>query len=419
MRLCYISKSEDMIVDCAMIQCLKVEAFDTSSIKDSHVVSYNNKRFEVSTPIAELIKIQQTAESVEDAALQFSAFSGKDYTVKDIENLNSRFISQFFEEGKKTKSVFLFKREIFSSEYVNKTASFFKGMFNRSVFIPLLFIALLLNVHFLIDQRTFLYALSDLDFYSFIGTVLLFVVSSLFHELGHASACKHHGVKPGAIGFGIYINMPVFYADVSSVWTLSRKKRLAVNVGGVYFQLVLLSVACVIYFFEESVVLKYFILFTNVNLLFVLNPLLKFDGYWIVSDLLGVPNLRQRTTESLLNLVKGPFLKKREVNPFLSSISPVTKWIMITYAILVNAFMAFFLFFFLPKFIISYAGEFPDIVCDISRSLSFGIVPFSSLMYFVPRTILVLFFAWFILKAAWGIVVQIKTACFGKGAKVR
>ena len=66
-----------------------------------------------------------------------------------------------------------------------------------------------------------------------VGLLVFMVVSSLFHELGHASACKHFGIRHGGIGFGLYLNFPVLYTDVTEVWRLRRADRCIVNLGGV------------------------------------------------------------------------------------------------------------------------------------------------------------------------------------------
>lgn len=57
--------------------------------------------------------------------------------------------------------------------------------------------------------------------YSIIGLLAFVLLSSFFHELGHASACKYFEVKHGGIGFGLYLNFPVLYTDVTEVWKLN------------------------------------------------------------------------------------------------------------------------------------------------------------------------------------------------------
>lgn len=120
------------------------------------------------------------------------------------------------------------------------------------------------------------------------------VISSLFHELGHASACQFYNIRHGGIGFGLYLNFPVFYTDVSNTWTLPRKKRCIVNVAGVYFQILLLIPLLIIYFYTQNDILKYVTIMTNINFIITLNPFFKFDGYWLMTDLLGVANLRKK-----------------------------------------------------------------------------------------------------------------------------
>ena len=69
-----------------------------------------------------------------------------------------------------------------------------------------------------------------------IGLFTFILGSSFFHELGHASACKYFGIQHGGIGFGLYLNFPVLYTDVTEVWKLKRGQRCVVNLAGVYFQ---------------------------------------------------------------------------------------------------------------------------------------------------------------------------------------
>src|SRR4051794_2252170 len=61
------------------------------------------------------------------------------------------------------------------------------------------------------------------------------VVATAFHEVGHASACRYGGAKPGVMGIGLYVIWPVFYTDVTSAYSLDRRGRLRTDLGGVYF----------------------------------------------------------------------------------------------------------------------------------------------------------------------------------------
>jgi putative peptide zinc metalloprotease protein len=141
--------------------------------------------------------------------------------------------------------------------------------------------------------------LTSAEFFCLVGLVLL---ALLFHELGHASASEHFGVHPHALGFGVFWIYPVMFTDVSGTWQLPRWQRALVGAAGLYFHLLASGIACLATLVVSSrlpVLLVYSIwlaVFLNGN------PFLQFDGYWIVTDLLGIPNLRYQT-HSLLKRV--------------------------------------------------------------------------------------------------------------------
>jgi len=134
--------------------------------------------------------------------------------------------------------------------------------------------------------------------------------ASLFHEVGHCAAVSAFGARPGRIGFGIYWLSPAFFSDVSPAWTLSRWKRVAVDCGGIYFQLL----ACALFAIAAAVVdshniqaaLQTSLMVNFVSVLCSLDPMMKYDGYWIVSDALDIPNLRRRSEGALRDLVRRP-----------------------------------------------------------------------------------------------------------------
>lgn len=167
-----------------------------------------------------------------------------------------------------------------------------------------------------------IHSLSGANGYIIAGVLGLFVMSSLFHEMGHAAACRYFNAENGGVGFGLYISFPVFYTDVTNIWRLTRKQRIIVNFSGVYFQLLFLLPFFVIYFLTGDNIPKLFIYTINLNFLFTLNPFFKFDGYWIMSDLMGVPNLRSRSMEYFTYLFRK--LRKKEASkPFLLSLRPM------------------------------------------------------------------------------------------------
>lgn len=127
----------------------------------------------------------------------------------------------------------------------------------------------------------------------------LLLLSLVVHELGHASACARFGVRPGEIGATLYLIYPALYSDVSGAWQLLRRQRVLVDLGGMYFQLVAGAVYATAYAFsgwEPLRVAVFMILGTGV---FSLNPIFKFDGYWVLADALGITNLSRQPSRIL------------------------------------------------------------------------------------------------------------------------
>lgn len=130
--------------------------------------------------------------------------------------------------------------------------------------------------------------------------VVLFLISylflffvSMFHEFGHSSAAARFGIRSKEVGFGFYLIFPVLYTDVTKVWLLNRYKRIVVNVGGIYFQMIInIGLYFAFGFFKEYQNIISALFMTNTTLaLYSLNPIMRNDGYWIYSDSFDIPNL--------------------------------------------------------------------------------------------------------------------------------
>lgn len=131
----------------------------------------------------------------------------------------------------------------------------------------------------------------------------LTIISGLWHEMGHLSACQKWQCGHGSLGIGLYFFSPVFYVDVSSAWQLSRWKRVTVDLGGIYFHLLFTICLCATYFVTQQTFQLWVIVAIDIMILMNLNPLAKMDGYWLLSDIIGIPNLHKRTGETLRYIV--------------------------------------------------------------------------------------------------------------------
>lgn len=133
----------------------------------------------------------------------------------------------------------------------------------------------------------------------------LVVLSAAFHECGHATACAVGGGRPGRMGAGIYLAWPAFYTDVTDAYRLDRKGRLRTDLGGVYFSCLLvlgLGAAYLLTGFEPLLVIAFLV---QIEVVHQMLPFLRLDGYYVVSDLVGVPDLFRRTGPILKSMIPG------------------------------------------------------------------------------------------------------------------
>jgi multidrug efflux pump subunit AcrA (membrane-fusion protein) len=120
------------------------------------------------------------------------------------------------------------------------------------------------------------------------------------HEFAHGLTCKRHGGEVHEIGFLLMLFMPCFYCNVSDAWLFREKsKRLWVTLAGGYFELFLWSLAVFVWRLSMQDTLVHHLAFVvlsvcGVQSLFNFNPLIKLDGYYLLSDWAEVPNLQQQ-----------------------------------------------------------------------------------------------------------------------------
>lgn len=130
--------------------------------------------------------------------------------------------------------------------------------------------------------------------------VLVLVVVKIIHELGHGLACKHYGVSVPTMGVAFMVMWPVLYTDATDAWRLKgRRQRALIDSAGVISEL---AMACYALFFWSvlpdgllrSVVLTVATSTIALSLTVNLNPFMRFDGYYFLSDIMNMPNLQHR-----------------------------------------------------------------------------------------------------------------------------
>lgn len=195
-------------------------------------------------------------------------------------------------------------------------------------------------------------------------------VSGIWHELGHATACRFGGADPGRIGWGIFLIWPAFYSDVTDTYRLNRAGRLRTDLGGVYFNAVGVLVLAGLYAVTGWELLLIVILFEQLQILQQGIPFLRLDGYHVLSDLVGVPDLFGRIRPILASLLPGakPGPRVTELRPRVRVV--VTVWVALT-TVLLSGGLVFFLIF-LPTWITAGTDSFNQRVSEASRMLGDG-----------------------------------------------
>ncbi|MFI1565090.1 hypothetical protein ACH4ZX_18895 [Streptomyces sp. NPDC020490] len=163
----------------------------------------------------------------------------------------------------------------------------------------------------------------------------LTVASLVFHEFGHASACRYSGATPGKIGCGIFLIWPSMYTDVTDVYRIGRGGRLRTGLGGVYFNVIFMLVLTAAYTATGQPLFLAAVYLAHFEVLEQLMPAVRLDGYYILGDLAGVPDLYGKVKPILLSMVPG-----RPVHPEVADLKRsarvvVTVWVVTMIPLLV------------------------------------------------------------------------------------
>ncbi len=158
-----------------------------------------------------------------------------------------------------------------------------------------------------------------------VGYGAIFVLTRFIHELGHAVVCKRVGASCKDAGILVSFGMLCPYVDITDAWKIgSKHHRIGIALAGIYTECVLASAAAVIWLsthpgWIHEVALQTLLVCTATTVLFNANPLMKYDGYFVLCDLLNTQNLRDKSFESLDAMLDGrPRKNSRTRSMFLT-----------------------------------------------------------------------------------------------------
>ncbi|MDQ0620233.1 hypothetical protein [Arthrobacter globiformis] len=162
------------------------------------------------------------------------------------------------------------------------------------------------------------------------------VLSAGFHEFGHAAAARRGGATPGAMGAGLYLVWPAFYTDVTDSYRLGRGGRLRTDMGGLYFNAIVAVATMGVWWATGFDALLLVVLTQILQMVRQLLPLVRFDGYHILADATGVPDLFQRIRPTLLGILPWrwgkPEPEAQALKPWARAV--ITVWVLVTVPLL-------------------------------------------------------------------------------------
>src|SRR2546423_6794511 len=172
----------------------------------------------------------------------------------------------------------------------------------------------------------------------FLLVFLLVVVSAALHECGHATGCRYGGAKPGVMGVGLYLVWPAFYTDVTDAYRLGKGGRLRTDLAGVYFNALFMLATLAVYLMTHLEILIVVVLFLQFEMLHQFLPFLRLDGYYVIADLTGVPDIFNRSKPVLKSLAPFRTSDRRvtELKPWVRIV--VTLWVIFAAVFILYAY---------------------------------------------------------------------------------
>lgn len=178
--------------------------------------------------------------------------------------------------------------------------------------------------------------------------VAVFVVLKLWHETGHGVICRRYGGQVPEFGVMMLVLFPSPYVDASAAWGFADKwKRIAVGAGGMIFELAAAAIAAIIWAEAEpggttrQIAFNAMLTASVATVLFNANPLMRFDGYYILADLLETPNLAQRSNQMLKHLLQKYIYRLERPSALLPSTLVGEQSILVVYGLLAMAYRVF------------------------------------------------------------------------------
>lgn len=189
-------------------------------------------------------------------------------------------------------------------------------LFSRATFLTFLFISALVSVCVLreyFQNGLGIGTLASIGGERWLVLLAAYLAAKSLHELGHGLACVYRKVSCNELGVMLLCFAPCLYCDTSDAWRLRSKwQRAHIAAAGIYVELLIATFAAILWLFSRDGIVHEIsagvMIVCSLGTLFVnSNPLLRYDGYYILSDLWGIPNLAERSREIANSYIKKWF----------------------------------------------------------------------------------------------------------------
>lgn len=283
-------------------------------VTDINISKKNSTEWILASPVSSIIvndklydffKLLQNSDSYSSAHESFNEYFNSTLSLDEFNNLikkhfGGRGFLVYDDISQRKKSYLSLKIDLISKDKGIAISKYLDFLFNEKIFTPLVCVAILtifttIYAYHVYSDR---YHLIDL-FYGFI----IVNISLFIHEFGHITAYNyfikknniiHHNTS-GQIGFGLYFIFPVYYSNITQAWSLDKKSRVIINFAGIYFQLLFSFILLIVGLFLQKLWLILPAYSIIIYSLFNLNPFIRNDGYWILSDLTNTHNLYEKS----------------------------------------------------------------------------------------------------------------------------
>jgi ligand-binding sensor domain-containing protein len=357
---------------------VQVQPFDTSSAEPRCLVQLpEGGRFQVSARLADVIRALQTEDSPAAVCARLEKVWGRPVTPAELTEIAGRFLRPYglLADADATKQAaaphgaLWVRVPLLSPRLLSPFTRLGQHLFAGALVAAVLLVSL--GIRWLIyrpGSPAFAFPGGDAFW-----VTLLSIIGVLCHELGHVSACRRFDCTHGAVGVGLYAIMPVFYSDVTAAWQLSRRQRMIVDAGGIYFQLLYALLLYGLYVITGWPAALAALLINDSAILLSLNPIFRFDGYWFFSDLIGVPNLRRRASDTLRFALRRLTQGRRVQRPDLLRLPAPVLVALGGYAIISNALMVYFFGRFLLLYAPAAVMHYPQLLREAWAALAAGL----------------------------------------------